>query len=196
MWLTTLYEHPIPALQWGTVLGASLVAAFWDLRSRRIPNLLTAPLLLCGWVESAWLCGGQGLLDSLVATLLLAAPFVLLYAFGGGGAGDAKLMGALGSWLGVVSGIAVLLAVCLCGMALAIAFALSKRRLGAALANISGAVFGLLQPVFGHGKLRQAGREAVRLMPGAGESQQMPYGLAIFAGSAVAAGTLWMWKGV
>jgi len=190
MWLTTLYEHPFPALQWGTVLGASLVAAFWDLRSRRIPNLLTGPLLLCGWCESAWLCGGHGLLDSFVATILLAAPFVILFVFAGGGAGDAKLMGALGSWLGVVSGIAVLLAVCLCGMVIAVAFAVSKRRLGPVLANISGAFLALLQPVFGHGKLR----DAVRLMPGAAEGQKMPYGPAIFAGTALAAGSLWMWK--
>jgi prepilin peptidase CpaA len=190
MWLTTLYEHPLPALQWGTVLGASLVAAFWDLRSRRIPNLLTGPLLLCGWCQSAWLCGGHGLLDSFVATLLLATPFVILFVFAGGGAGDAKLMGALGSWLGVVSGIAVLLAVCLCGMVIAVAFALSKRRLGAVLANISGALVGWIPPLFGHGKLR----DAARLMPGAAEGQKMPYGPAIFAGTALAAGSLWVWK--
>ena len=128
MWLTTLYEHPIPALQWGTVLGAALVAAFWDLRSRRIPNLLTGPLLLCGWCQSVWLCGAHGLLDSFVASLLLATPFAILFAFAGGGAGDAKLMGALGSWLGVVSGIAVLLAVCLCGMVIAVGGYVVRRR--------------------------------------------------------------------
>jgi prepilin peptidase CpaA len=188
MWLTTLYEHPTPSLQWGTVLGASLVAAFWDLRSRRIPNLLTFPLVLGGWAASASVSGGAGLVDSLAATVLLATPFVLLFVFAGGGAGDAKLMGGLGAWLGVVNGLVVLLAVCVCGMVLAVIAAARKRRLGAVLGNVSSAMIGLLQPVFGVGSLRDAGR----LMPGPGEGQQMPYGLSIFAGTAVAAGGLWL----
>lgn len=188
MWLTTLYEHPIPALQWGPVLGASLVGALSDLRTRRIPNLLTGPLLLGGWIESAWVCGGQGALDSLAATVLLAAPFVLLFAFAGGGAGDAKLMGAIGAWLGVVSGVAVLLAVCLCGMVFAVIFALSKRKLGPALRNVSGGMLGLLHPLFGNVRWRDAGR----LMPAAGEGHPMPYGFAIFAGATLVAGAMWM----
>ena len=35
MWALTLSEHPVPLLQWGTVLGASLAASFTDARSRR-----------------------------------------------------------------------------------------------------------------------------------------------------------------
>jgi prepilin peptidase CpaA len=190
MWLTTLYEHPIPALQWGPVLGATLVGAFWDLRTRRIPNLLTGPLLLCGWIESFWVCGGHGLLDSLAATVLLAAPFVLLFAFAGGGAGDAKLMGAIGAWLGVVAGVAVLLSVCLCGMLFAVAFALAKRSLGSALRNVSAGMLGLLHPVFGQGRWRDSGR----MMPAAGEGQPMPYGFAIFAGALLVAGAMWVRK--
>lgn len=190
MWLTTLYEHPIPALQWGPVLGAALVGAFSDLRTRRIPNVLTLPLLLGGWIESAWVCGGPGALDSLAATVLLAAPFVLLFLFAGGGAGDAKLMGAIGAWLGVVAGGAVLLAVCLCGMFLAVAFALAKRSLGSALRNVSGGMLGLLHPVFGQARWRDAGR----LMPAAGEGQPMPYGFAIFTGALLVAGAMWVRK--
>ena len=35
----------MPQLQWGVVISASLVAAAIDLRTRRIPNLLTAPAI-------------------------------------------------------------------------------------------------------------------------------------------------------
>jgi|SoiMethySBSTD1v2_1073268.scaffolds.fasta_scaffold306405_2 prepilin peptidase CpaA len=190
MWSTTLYEHPLPVLQWGTVLGVSLVAAFTDLRSRRIPNALTGTALLGGLAVSAFLAGTPGILDSLAATLLLAAPYVLLFVFAHGGAGDAKLMGALGSWLGVVNGVATLACVCLCGVVLAVAFASSKGRLGAVLANLSGTARGLLQPVFGIGSFR----DAARLLPEAREGLQMPYGIAIFAGTALAAGGSWLWQ--
>jgi len=53
MWSLALNEHPLPAFQWGTVLGASLVAATFDARCRRIPNWLTAPLFLTGLVGSS-----------------------------------------------------------------------------------------------------------------------------------------------
>jgi prepilin peptidase CpaA len=190
MWSTTLYEHPLPVLQWGAVLGASLVAAFTDLRSRRIPNVLTGTTLLAGLVGAVWVGGGAGLLDSLASTLLLAAPFILLFAFAHGGAGDAKLMGAIGAWLGIVQGVAVLLSVCLCGMLLAIAYAAFRGKLGAVVANLSGTARGLLQPIFGVGTYR----DAARLMPEPGEGLQMPYGLAIFTGTALAAGGIWIWQ--
>jgi prepilin peptidase CpaA len=190
MWSTTLYEHPLPALQWGAVLGVTLAAALTDLRSRRIPNVLTGSALLGGLLVAGWVGGIPGLLDSLAATLLLASPFVILFAVAHGGAGDAKLMGALGSWLGVVLGVATLFAVCLCGVILAVVFASSKGKLAVVLANLGGTARGLLQPVFGIGSYR----DAARLMPGASEGLQMPYGIAIFAGAVLAAGGTWLWK--
>jgi prepilin peptidase CpaA len=190
MWSTTLFEHPLPVLQWGIVLGVTLVAAFTDLRSRRIPNLLTGLALLGGLLASAWVGGSAGILDSIAATLLLAAPFFVLFAVAHGGAGDAKLMGAIGSWLGVVQGVATLFAVCLCGMVLAIVFACAKGKLRSVLANLSGTARGVLQPVFGTGSIR----DAARLLPGPSEGIRMPYGLAIFAGTALAACGTWMWR--
>ena len=190
MWSTSLYEHPQPTLQWGAVLVASLIAALTDLRSRRIPNLLTGTLLLSGLAGSAIVSGLPGLADSLAATVLLAAPFVLLYAFAHGGAGDAKLMGAIGSWLGIVNGVAVLFAVSLCGVVLGVLFALSKGKLAPVLGNLTGTAKGLLRPVFGIGTYR----EAAGLIPAAGEGLQMPYGIAILLGTTFAAGGTWLWN--
>lgn len=194
MGFSILHAHPEPLVQWGVVIGASLVAAVTDLRARRIPNVLTFPLVLSGWVGSTIACGAPGLLDSFLASLLLAAPFVLLFAFAGGGAGDAKLMGGIGAWLGLLDGAIALAAVCVAGMVLAVAFAARKRRLRAALGNVTGAAFGLLPTVFGSGSLREAGRDVARTLPAADEGQKMPYGLAISAGTLLAAGVLWIWK--
>jgi len=194
MWFTTLHAHPAPLLPWSVAIGASLVAAVTDVRARRIPNLLTLPLALSGWIASTIACGGAGLADSIAATFVLAAPFVLLFAFAGGGAGDAKLMGGIGAWLGVLDGFMTLLAVCLAGMVLGIAFAAVRRRLGSVRSNLKGAVLGLLQPVVGGGSLANARRDVARALPAVDDGEKMPYGLAISAGTVLAAGASWIWR--
>jgi prepilin peptidase CpaA len=194
MWLTTLHAHPEPLLPWSVAIGASLVAALTDVRARRIPNVLTFPLALSGWIASTIAFGTAGLADSLAATFVLAAPFVLLFAFAGGGAGDAKLMGGIGAWLGVVDGFVTLLAVCLAGMVLGVAFAAARRRLGSVLSNLRSAALGLLQSVFGGGKLAHARRDVARALPTVDDGQKMPYALAISAGTVLAAGASWIWR--
>jgi prepilin peptidase CpaA len=190
MWATTLYGQSIPAVQWGTVLGASLAAAIIDARSRRIPNWLTGPLLLGGLVHAALVGGLAGVLDATAACLVLALPYVLLFALAGGGAGDAKLMGAIGAWLGMVYGTATLVAVCLSGVVMGLIYAASAHRLGAVGATMSTLVRAAIYPLFRIGSLR----DVPHLMPEEKESQTMPYGLAILAGVVIAATGAWLWR--
>jgi prepilin peptidase CpaA len=183
MLATTLFEHPWPPLQWGSVLGASLAAAHLDLRSRRIPNVLTAPLLAGGLLSSAVACGWPGLAESLLATVLLALPYVLLYAFAGGGAGDAKLMGAIGAWLGLVQGGVVLFAVASSGVLLAFLLARSHGELALVGGRVR-TVFHLLAASF---LTRSDPRQAFASLPPTSQARKMPYGVAIFVGLSLAA---------
>jgi len=189
MWATTLYGQSVPAVQWGIVLGASLAAAITDARSRRIPNWLTGPMLLAGLVFAAFVGGLSGVLDATAACLVLALPYVLLFALAGGGAGDAKLMGAIGAWLGMVYGTATLVAVCLSGVVMGLIYAASAHRLGAVGATMSTLVRAAIYPLFRIGSLR----DVPHLMPEEKESQTMPYGLAILAGVVIAATGAWLW---
>ncbi len=189
MWATTLHDHAVPAVQWGTALGASLAAAVFDARSRRIPNLLTGSLLLSGLVHAAIVAGGAGLADAAAATVLLALPYVILFACAGGGAGDAKLMGGIGAWLGLVNGTVALCAVCLCGIVMALLWAASRRRLAEVRSSVMLLARGVAQPLFGVGSLR----DVPALMPSPDECQKMPYGPAICAGVAVAAAGTHLW---
>ena len=109
--MTTLAQEGAMVLRWGVVLVASCVAGLLDLRTRRIPNLLTFPLVLTGYAGAAIGGGLAGLVDSVAASVLLSAPYLVLFIFAGGGAGDVKIMAALGAWLGLVNGLVVLLAV-------------------------------------------------------------------------------------
>ena len=71
-----------------------------DLKTRRIPNALTGPVILAGFTLNAWNAGWSGALTSAagfgLAIVLLLAPF----AAGGIGGGDVKMMGAIGALLG------------------------------------------------------------------------------------------------
>ena len=85
---------------WTLTLALTLSAALLDWRSRRIPNWLTVPGLLLGVAVHTLLTGWRGTLFALLGAglaLLLLLPLVLLRALG---AGDWKLMGAVGAFLG------------------------------------------------------------------------------------------------
>ncbi len=101
---------------------AATVAGISDCWTRQIPNLLTLPLIVLGYSISAMLGGLVGFVDAMAASLVLGLPYVLLFAFAGGGGGDAKIMAGLGAWLGLANGTVVLFAVSLVGAALALLF--------------------------------------------------------------------------
>jgi prepilin peptidase CpaA len=83
------------------------------MRIRRIPNLLTAPFFVGGLCFAACLGGFAGLEESIGGCVLTAAPYLILFLWAGGGAGDAKMMGAIGAWVGLAGGAIVLLCVAL-----------------------------------------------------------------------------------
>ena len=81
-------------------LVAVTVAVVTDLRSRRIPNWLTGGALALGLLGGFWLGGPSGGLSALGGAalgLLILLPF---YAVRGMGAGDVKLLAAVGALLG------------------------------------------------------------------------------------------------
>ena len=76
------------------------MASTFDLWQRRIPNALTLPIIVGGIIYWSYLNGLDGFMHS-TGGLLLGFAFLLpVYLFGGMGAGDVKLMGAVGSILG------------------------------------------------------------------------------------------------
>lgn len=77
-----------------------IIAAISDLRSHRIPNWLTFSTIVAGIVYHTYTKGSQGFLFS-IKGLFLGVSFLLIFYFmKGTGAGDVKLMGAVGGFLG------------------------------------------------------------------------------------------------
>lgn len=91
-------------------LAATLLAAITDLRSFKIYNVLSIPLLLSG-VAYHGIVGGEGALaGSLLGALFGFGVLLPLYIAGGVGAGDVKLLAGVGAWLGLVRIFCVFLA--------------------------------------------------------------------------------------
>jgi prepilin peptidase CpaA len=83
-----------------TTVAVCFLALITDLRSRRIPNALTFPAMALGLVYHLVTGGPTMLLQSAEGMMLGLGLFMIPYLMGGMGAGDAKLMGALGALVG------------------------------------------------------------------------------------------------
>ena len=77
-----------------------IIAAIIDMRTYRIPNLLTYPAMLAALLYHTVTNGLNGLSFSLLGLLVGILLFGIPFFFGLMGAGDAKLMGAVGAVLG------------------------------------------------------------------------------------------------
>ena len=84
-----------------SVLFVGLIAAaISDVRSSRVPNVLTFPLALVGLGFHAFADSGNGVLFSLEGCGLGLVLLLGFYAYGGMGAGDVKLLAAVGALIG------------------------------------------------------------------------------------------------
>src|ERR1700759_1380323 len=121
-------------------LALAITSAVFDVQQRRIPNRLTYPGIVSGFVLRGFLLGWKGLLSSVEGFLLLGGVMFLFYAVRAMGAGDVKLMAAVGSLVGPMHGFVILLATAICGGILAIVYALYRGRMGSTLRNLGSVV--------------------------------------------------------
>jgi prepilin peptidase CpaA len=161
-------------------LGVAITAVASDVTTRRIPNLLTFGAALAALIAHAYAAGWTGAGLSLAGWLLGVAVFFPVFALGGMGAGDLKLLGALGAWLGPAAAAWVALYSGVAGGVMAVFVAACSGYLTKALTNI----WGLL--VY----WRVAGvRPAPELMLSSQQGPRLAYAVPVLAGLVV---TLWL----
>jgi prepilin peptidase CpaA len=112
----------------GVLLLACVVAAACDLRTFRIPNMLTLPLFAAGLVAGAVIGGWAGLGQALLGAGAAFMALIVFYAAGGLGAGDVKLLAAVGAWLGPRMALEVFVASALAAGIYALAIVLATGR--------------------------------------------------------------------
>lgn len=113
-----------------TIAGAGTgLAAVIDLRTRRVPNALTATLAAVGIGIAAAELGTVGLGGALMGCALGLLFMLPGHLFGGTGAGDVKLFAAAGALLGPSTTVTAFLFTAIIGGVLAVAIAIRRRRL-------------------------------------------------------------------
>jgi prepilin peptidase CpaA len=121
---------------WMLATIPALIAGGIDWRLRRIPNWLTVSTLVLGiglnWFATGWAGTKESLLGAGLGLGLLL-PFVLIRSLG---AGDWKLAGALGAFLGPSRMITVLLGTVLVAGLMAVVVIIWKKRVGQTLLNL------------------------------------------------------------
>lgn len=179
--------------QYLVVLVAAGVSTVTDLRTRKIPNLITLPLILTGPIVLGIVYGWSGVLSAFLGLLLLGVPYIVIWLASGGGAGDAKLMMGIGAWVGPAIGIWMLLSIMIAGGIFALVAAAIYGRLRelpySVIATLMRVIPGRRSPV-------QPATEAGGTMGGeskegvSSQSTWIPFAPVILIGTAVG-GVLW-----
>ena len=120
-----------------------VLAAFLDLRSRRIPNWLTLPGVVAGLSINAYEAGWTGLKNGLLGMLLALLVYGLLFAIRAMGGGDVKLMAAVGTFTGPEAWLSIFAITAVVGGVFAIVTLLTRGGLVQTLASVA-AILGSL----------------------------------------------------
>jgi prepilin peptidase CpaA len=166
------------------ITGAALVigaaACITDLHSRRIPNWLTFGAAAAAFAFH-FANGGQAAVQHAAAGwatgLFLFMPLFLL---GGMGAGDVKLLAALGAWLGPGAAFWLALYASMAGGVLAVIVALRHKYLGTAFKNL-----GILTKFW----WLMGPRQMASLTLERGTGPRLAYAVPLFLGTVL---TLWL----
>jgi len=118
------------------LLAVVLTAALYDIRARKIPNWLTLSGMILGFGLNILLRQGQGLLLASLGIGLALLIYVPLYLLRGMGAGDVKLMAAIGSVAGPQDWFAIFLATAILGGFAALVLVFFRRRMHQTFANL------------------------------------------------------------
>ena len=141
------------------LLSIATIGAIYDWRLRKIPNWLTLGSLLIIFLFETVHSGLSGFINSLLGLLVGLGLLFIPYIAGGMGAGDVKLLGALGAIVGYKEIILICFYTTVCGL-----------------------VLGIIWLIFNPGRLKFLITTG-QILPAVDKKQKIPYGIAILAGT-------------
>ncbi len=114
-----------------------LVASWIDYAQRRVPNWLNLSLIVAGFAVQGWFFGGAGMQVGLLGLLTGFGLLIVPWMMHGMGAGDVKLMAAIGVWFGPMLTLYSFALGAMFGGVVAVIMIVGSGRLRMAMANMS-----------------------------------------------------------
>lgn len=175
----------LPAVFQILLVSLVLIASVYDIRFRRIPNWLVLSGLALGVGLNTILGGWLGARSSLLGFAIAFLVYFPLYLLRGMGAGDVKLMAAVGSIVGAANWFGIFIITALLGGVVAVILLLARGKLRNALWNVGF----FLQRIVSF-KAPYAREELDLSSP---KSIKMPHGVVIAGGSVLFLAAAWIW---
>ena len=165
---------PIYAMKLLLLLPLAGIVIYYDVRFRRIPNLVVVAALVAGLSINTSFLGFAGALSSLKGLGLAFLPMFLMHIFGALGAGDVKLFAAVGAVVGVALVPMTFVVVVMLGAVLAVYSMLRSGTVFSTLHGVARIFVGILP-----------GWEMPRFAMPPDRRHTIPYGVAIMVGSVI-----------
>ena len=115
-------------IQLAMAITGVTIASIFDLKIRKIPNWLTFSLVFSGLLLNSYYGGMKGFEQSFLGLALGIFCLFLPFTLGGVGAGDVKLLGAIGSLVGPVLVFKIVLVSAIFGGLFSLFFIIGKKR--------------------------------------------------------------------
>jgi prepilin peptidase CpaA len=156
------------------LIAVLAIAVVTDLRTRKIYNWLTFPALTLGFLLNGWRDGGHGLLFSIAGVGIASIALLLFILLGGMGAGDVKLLWAVGAIMGPNFTLWTLLYTAIGGGLIGVIYSMKR---GVLIHTVKNALLG------GHVFTTVRSADSLEGMAQASKAGKMPYAPAIALGA-------------
>jgi prepilin peptidase CpaA len=168
----------MPVLLKAVLICVVLAAAIYDARYRKVPNWLSLSGVILGLCLNVYLSGWNGLEAAASGFGLALLIYTPLYLIRGMGAGDVKLMAAIGAIVGPHGWLNIFIATALVGGLVSLLAVVIKKRAHQTLLNLITIVFELAH-------FRRPAKADARLDIRNPSSLRMPHAISIAVGCIV-----------
>ncbi len=128
---------PFLATTCAVLVPGILLASWIDYSQRRVPNWLNAALILIGFAVQGYFRGTDGLLAGLGGLAVGFGVLIIPWLMHGMGAGDVKLMAAIGVWFGPWMALVAFAVGAVIGGIIAVIMIVAGGKVGQAMANLN-----------------------------------------------------------
>lgn len=119
------------------LIVVAFIAAYYDLRIRRIPNWLNLSGIILGLGLNTYFGSFHGTAQAAGGLLVALCVYLPLYALKGMGAGDVKLMAAIGALTGPGNWLYIFIGTALIGGVASLALIFLRKKMGQTMSNLS-----------------------------------------------------------